>query len=511
MSNLFLGIPSKCTTVENLLQKYGFPRDAHDSIVLCHGTFDLVHPGHLRQLSFAKTQAPILVVSLTSDRFISKSGVKPYVPQEIRSVNLSALELVDYVIISDSETPNDILKMLKPEFFVKGFDYANQNNPKTIEEKRIVEEYGGKMIFSPGDFVMSSTKLIESRDFNLNYERLRLLMEQENVNRREILECIREFSSQRVAVFGDTIVDRITSGTMIGASYKTPTLATRKVNSRDYIGGAAIVALHVAAAGASTSYVSLFGEDKQAEFVREKLGEAGVTTHIFCEDGRPTTLKESFDIDGYRVLKMDCVSNAPISPNTKQLMIESLNEVAADAYIFSDFRHGIFNSETVRFFLDNLKVEATLAADSQVASRWGNILDFRGADLITVNEKEARYSLGDQDSPIRPLGEHLFRKLEPKMLILKLGRDGAISFRRNLEGSDPRHFFVLDSFARHVSDAVGAGDALLAYSTLAWHVSRSPLISSIIGLIAAGLECERIGNIPITFSEVQERIDLIIS
>ena len=82
-----------------------------------------------------------------------------------------------------------------------------------------------------------------------------------------------------------------------------------------------------------------------------------------------------------------------------------------------------------------------------------------------------------------------------KYLILKLGERGIITYRT----PDPnvRSFFTIDSFAEHVVDAVGAGDALLAYSTLALVVTQDPVIASILGSVAAALACERDGNNPI--------------
>lgn len=504
--NFFKGIQSKEYSSEELLLRLGmFPRNGL-KIVLCHGTFDIVHPGHLRQFAFAKTQAEILVVSITADRFIAKGGVKPYVPQEIRSINLSALEIVDYVIVCESETPLELLNKLQPEVFVKGFDYSSEENPKTNEEKQVVETYGGKMVFSPGDYVMSSTRLIESRDFNLSLEKLQVLMNQEKITIRDFIDCLRNFPNHKVSVLGDTIVDQINYSKMIGASGKTPTLSTRKIKSERFVGGAAIVAMHVAAAGAEPRFISVIGDDQEGKYVREALDGIGIENSLLFEAGRPTTLKESFDVDGYRLLKIDRVSNAPILASTLAEISKALKNSKADTYIFSDFRHGIFDSSTARKFLSEIPSGSVVAADSQVASRWGNILDFKGAELVTVNEKEARYSLGNQDLPVRPLGENLFREMNAKILILKVGRDGAITFRRALEGSDPRHFFVLDSFARFARDAVGAGDALLAYSSIAWSITKNPLISTVIGLIAAGIECEYEGNVPIERHLVEQRI-----
>ena len=72
---------------------------------MCHGVFDLVHPGHIRHLLYAKSKADILVASLTADRHITKGAYRPLVPQDLRALNLAALEMVDYVVIDPNATP----------------------------------------------------------------------------------------------------------------------------------------------------------------------------------------------------------------------------------------------------------------------------------------------------------------------------------------------------------------------------------------------------------------------
>ena len=94
---------------------------------------------------------------------------------------------------------------------------------------------------------------------------------------------------------------------------------------------------------------------------------------------------------------------------------------------------------------------------------------------------------------------------------MKAGKDGAIGFRRELKGSDPRHFFVLDSFAKSIIDSVGAGDALLAYSSLAWHHKSGPVVAMLLGTSAASLECEKEGNLPINCNDVLERLISVLS
>jgi sugar/nucleoside kinase (ribokinase family) len=170
----------------------------------------------------------------------------------------------------------------------------------------------------------------------------------------------------------------------------------------------------------------------------------------------------------------------------------------------SDFRHGIFDRRTIPQLVSAIPSGTFRVADSQVASRWGNILDFADFDLITPNEKEARFALGDQDSVIRPLALELYRKAHCKTLVLKLGDRGILVYRRDADRV--RSFFAVESFADRVVDAVGAGDALVAYTTLAMVATKNEVIAAVLGCLAAGIECERDGNIPVQLADLQDKI-----
>jgi cytidyltransferase-like protein len=124
----------KIKTREQLREAIG-PRPRVNKVIMCHGTFDLVHPGHIRHLMYAKDHADVLVASLTSDSHINKANFRPFVPQDLRAMNLAALECVDYVIIDDDETPIENLKFIQPDFFAKGYEYSEEGiHPKTREE-----------------------------------------------------------------------------------------------------------------------------------------------------------------------------------------------------------------------------------------------------------------------------------------------------------------------------------------------------------------------------------------
>ncbi len=396
-------------------------------VIVCHGTFDVVHPGHVRHLLYAKSKADILVASLTCDQHVTKADMRPYVPEDLRAINLAAFEMVDYVIIDENATPIETLKFLEPDFFAKGYEYVAGNvPPKTQEEMDTLETFGGEMIFTPGDVVYSSSRFIESSPPNISTEKLMVLMEAEGFGFGDLRQVLNSFKGCKVHIVGDTIVDSFSRCSMIGGMTKTPTMSVRFEEKKDYVGGAGIVAKHLCATGADVTFSTVLGKDSLAEFVLDDLEKAGVKCQPIIDPTRPTTNKNAFVASDYRLLKVDTLDNRSISGKIVRQLQKQIEQQEADIVVFSDFRHGIFNKHTIDDLAHSIPDNAFRVADSQVASRWGNITEFSGFDLITPNEREARFALGDQDSVVRPLATELFKKAECKTLILKLGERGIL-------------------------------------------------------------------------------------
>jgi rfaE bifunctional protein kinase chain/domain/rfaE bifunctional protein nucleotidyltransferase chain/domain len=478
-------------------------------VIMCHGTFDVVHPGHVRHLLYAKTKADVLIASLTADEHIKKGNMRPYVPQALRAMNLAALEMVDYVVVDQEPTPLKNLALIQPDYFAKGYEYtAGSVHHKTQQEIDVLESYGGEIIFTPGDIVYSSSALIELSPPSIAVEKLMTLMEAEGVNFQDLRETLQKIRGLRVHVVGDTIVDSYTYCSMIGGMTKTPTLSVRFENRVDYVGGAGVVAKHLRAAGANVSFSTVLGNDVFKSFVMDDLNAFGVNCLPIIDETRPTTNKNAIVAENYRMLKIDTLDNRSISDKILEQLKMQLAETQCDAVVFSDFRHGIFNRGTIPDLTDAIPKGVFRVADSQVASRWGNILEFQNFDLITPNEREARFALGDQDSVVRPLALELLKRANCGTLILKCGERGIITYRSKPQ-NEFRAFFNIETFANRVVDAVGAGDALLAYATLAQLATKNDVIASILGNMAAGVECEHDGNWPVTPELVLKKINAI--
>src|SRR2546430_9993766 len=100
------------------------PRPRERRVIMCHGVFDVVHPGHVRHLLYAKSKADLLIASITADHHITKGTHRPHVPQDLRAVNLAAFEVGDYVVIDRNATPIENIRLIQPGSFAQVIEYT---------------------------------------------------------------------------------------------------------------------------------------------------------------------------------------------------------------------------------------------------------------------------------------------------------------------------------------------------------------------------------------------------
>ena len=151
---------TKLRLMDELVQMRAEWRAQAKTVVWTNGVFDLLHAGHIRSLRDAKALGHILVVGINSDSSARKfkGPARPLMCQEDRAEVLSALEMVDYVVIFDEGEPSAALGRLQPDIHCKGEEYANGNRP--VPERAVVESYGGSIRFLPLYAGRSTTVLI---------------------------------------------------------------------------------------------------------------------------------------------------------------------------------------------------------------------------------------------------------------------------------------------------------------------------------------------------------------
>lgn len=131
-------------------------------IVLCHGCFDLMHPGHIKYFQSSKLMGDILVVTLTPDEFVDKGPGRPVFNQNLRADSIAALECVNYVAINKWPTAENTLRLLRPNIYVKGqeFEKLEDKTGKIQKEYNVLKEIGAEMRFTH-EIVFSSTQLLK--------------------------------------------------------------------------------------------------------------------------------------------------------------------------------------------------------------------------------------------------------------------------------------------------------------------------------------------------------------
>ncbi|MFN7022617.1 MAG: adenylyltransferase/cytidyltransferase family protein, partial [Phycisphaerales bacterium] len=235
---------AKLLTREQLLARRAEARAAGRRVVHCHGCFDIVHPGHLRHLRHARAQGDVLLVSITGDGLVNKGDGRPLIPQELRAENLAALDCVDWVYIEPSPTAVDLLNDVRPDVYVKGKEYELNNDPRFLAERAAVEKHGGRVVFSSGDVVFSSTALIAALERSVDpyHARLRQLLSLPELEGERLTRTIGRFRGRRVVVIGETITDTYVLCDRPDIAGEGPIMTLRPVERRTYDGGAAIIA-----------------------------------------------------------------------------------------------------------------------------------------------------------------------------------------------------------------------------------------------------------------------------
>jgi rfaE bifunctional protein nucleotidyltransferase chain/domain len=133
-------------------------------IVHCHGCFDLMHVGHIKYFQASKKMGDILLVTVTPDRFVDKGPNRPLMSEHLRVESIAALECVDYVAVNCWPTAEKTLRMLLPDYYVKGQEFKKLQDAsgKIQKEAEVVNEIGAEMRFTR-EIVFSSTKLIKDQ------------------------------------------------------------------------------------------------------------------------------------------------------------------------------------------------------------------------------------------------------------------------------------------------------------------------------------------------------------
>ena len=290
-------------------------------------------------------------------------------------------------------------------------------------------------------------------------------------------------------------------------SQEDTSLVVTPFDNKLFVGGAGIVAIHAAGLGAKVNFFSISGKDSYNKFANKQLREHKVKSKIFIDDSRPTTNKTRYRSNEKTLLRVSNLHQVSISKLLQKKILNSVKKIIrkTDLLVFSDFNYGCLPQPLVNQITSLCKKSGTMiVADSQSSSQTGNICRFKGMDLITPTEREARISTRNYEDGLIVLASHLRKESSAKNSFIKLGAEGLL-----IHTDKKNHKIHTDKIAALNSspiDFVGAGDSMLISSAMVMAVGGSIWDAALIGSIASAIQVSRFGNSPIKLNDLLREI-----
>tara|TARA_B100000035_G_scaffold36111_1_gene27274 strand:- start:6726 stop:8243 length:1518 start_codon:yes stop_codon:yes gene_type:complete len=463
-------------------------------IVLCHGTFDLLHTGHIKHMQNAKAQGDILFVSITADSFVLKGPGRPVFNEQLRSDNIAALESVDYVFINHSQTALLSIDAIKPSYYAKGSDYKNSSEDVTgnIErEINAVKLHGGSIYFT-NEITFSSSALINDYFSSFNDEVKDFLNFFKNKNSdQDLFEKIDSFKDKSVMIIGDAIVDEYNYVEPLGQTGKGNILSVNHLYTEKYAGGSIAVANHLANFAKKIDLVCGIGSNDDLGNFLNNSSLPNVSCNFFKTSEYTLVKKRYIDQDLNKYFEVYSSGPSYIEEKVESQVIDFLKENLEkyDLIVVPDFGNGFITNRMAKVIQES---PGFLAINTQINS--GNrgyhvIGKYQKANYISINEPEARLATHNKIDPIESIANEIKNKITKSDYIsVTLGKNGLYSLGKNNES------VRVPALSLGVVDRVGAGDAFLALSSISLASGLTIEESSFIGSIAAAIDVQIVCN-----------------
>lgn len=456
-----------------------------NKIVHCHGVFDLLHIGHIKYFQEAKSMGDVLVVTITPDRFVNKGPGRPAFKEQYRAEAIAALDVIDYVAINKWPTAIETIKTLKPDLYVKGPDYKDYKRDVTGNiqwEEDAVKSVGGRIAFT-SSVIFSSSELINKQFSKLTDNQKKFLEKLKDKYTFEIitgyLDCLKNL---KVLLVGEVIIDEYVFCNTIGKSGKEPVLVNRKINTEKYAGGILAVANHVSDFCEKAKIISYLGDrNDQKRFVKQRLS-LNIDIDCITKSNSPTILKTRF-IDNYtktKTLGIYDINDELLNKYEEAEFCSKLEDCIReyDVVIVADYGHGLITPKVVKFIEGKSKYLAVNTQLNAFNIGYHTISKYHHANYICVHEGELRHDHRNRNDKVEQLTRVLSKRIEPDVIVVTQGNKGSSALNNDVFTNCP-------PFASNIVDRIGAGDTLLAITSLCFAAGIPTDLTLFIGNLAA--------------------------
>ena len=321
----------------------------------------------------------------------------------------------------------------------------------------------------------------------------------------DLAAVVRHFHAARILVVGDVILDRYVAGTVQRLSPEAPIPVLRPSGTRHTLGGAANVALNIAALGGQAILVGVVGDDDAGAALERLLaGTPGVEAALVRAPGRPTTAKTRFMSGPYQLLRLDEETTDPVASATAEAIVARIEQALgrADVVVLSDYAKGVLSDPVLAAVLRlAAEQDRIVIADPKRA----DFSAYRGATILTPNEHEVRLATHfdtEQDAQADRAGRAALEATGGEAVLVTRSAKGLTLVRRD------RSAMHLPTRAREVADVSGAGDTLVAALAVALSAGASLPEAAMLANATAGISVAKQGTATVSQQELLDALHL---
>jgi len=315
-----------------------------------------------------------------------------------------------------------------------------------------------------------------------------------------IADLVERFSSKRIVVIGDVILDQYIWGSVNRISPEAPVPIVEVTSETLRLGGAANAAANICSLGGKADVISVVGEDNNNGLLHQMLVDIGAEVRGVIKDPRrPTILKTRVIVQHQHVVRIDRESRDQMDGDSEERIIEYARKAIpnADAILISDYDKGLISKSVLEEVIGcGNRYHKFVVIDPKVR----NFHNYAGATAITPNLKEASTAanspITNEESLIHT-GKLLLEKLNLKALLITRGEHGMTLFYKDRSSQEEKVIHI-PAMAKEVYDVTGAGDTVAAVFTLALASGASFVQAARISNYAAGIVVGEVGTASVT-------------
>ncbi|MFC4262072.1 bifunctional heptose 7-phosphate kinase/heptose 1-phosphate adenyltransferase [Ferruginibacter yonginensis] len=319
------------------------------------------------------------------------------------------------------------------------------------------------------------------------------------------------FTSLKIGVIGDVMLDTYWWGKVDRISPEAPVPVVAVTKKEQRIGGAANVALNIAALGAAIHVISITGNDDEGHQLKSLLQQNGIQTNYLCSSNeRITTNKIRIISRNQHMMRLDAEVTNPLSIAEAQQIIEAFTQYVTneqpDLVILEDYNKGVLTEFVIPQIISICKAHHVITA---VDPKKKNFFAYKGVDIFKPNLHEAKEGLGilgDDVSAtlLADMHKALYAQLQHHISFITLSEKGVFYQTDNEQAIIPTHI-------RTIADVSGAGDTVIAVASVVYAASKNIRLMAEMANIAGGLVCEEVGTVAIDKIKLMAECKLLLT